>query len=517
MADNSSNKTIAKNTLLLYFRMIVTMLITLYTSRVVLQILGVDDYGIYQAVGGIVGLLSFVNNALATGSSRFLAYGLGEGDATKLRNIFSTTLTCHVVLAVIIVIIAETAGLWFLYNKMVIPADRMDAAVYTFHLSVLTAFFTLTQVPYNATIIAHERMNIYAYVSIIDAVCKLLIVYALAIGNIDKLKLYATLLCLLQVSIILFYRYYCGRHFDEARFRLYFEKNIFKEIAGFSGWSLFAATSLALNNQGILLLLNMFFSPAVVAARAIAMQVNMAANQLVQNFQTAAVPQIVKRYANKEYDESRTLLLQTARYSFYLMLIISLPLCLAAEPILKLWLGIVPPYTVIFLQIILVQSLFQVFDTTFYYALYAKGQLRENALISPTIVFISFPIIYVLFRCGFSPVVASWASMIAFALLGFIVKPMLIIRIVDYKWNDIISVFTPCLKVTITSLPLSLSAYYFFHESNSIWLSLFLVVIISVLSVICSVWYLGIEGPMRLKMLNICKTKYKTFSGRIEV
>ena len=218
MATTQTNgKTIAKNTMFLYFRMMVTMVISLYTSRVVLQVLGVDDYGIYQAVGGIVGLLSFVNNSLSTGSSRFLTYGLGEGDEQKLKKIFSTTLTAHICLAVIIIIVAEAVGPWFMQNKMVIPADRMDAAVYTFHLSLVTAFFSLTQVPYGACIIAHERMTIYAYVSIVEAVLKLAIVYMLAIGNIDKLVLWATLLCLLQVGIIIFYRIYCIRNFPEAR------------------------------------------------------------------------------------------------------------------------------------------------------------------------------------------------------------------------------------------------------------------------------------------------------------
>ena len=225
-----SSKLIAKNTILLYFRMIVTMVITLYTSRVILQILGVDDYGIYKAVGGIVGFLAFLNNALATASSRFLTYGMGEGDDDKLRKIFSTTLTAHILIALIIVILAETVGLWFLNNKLIIPAERYDAAIFAFHFSILAAFFALTQIPYNATIIAHERMNVFAYVSIVDAVLRLLIVYAIAIGHIDKLKLYATLLCLVQVAIMAFYRIYCSRRFKEVAFIFCFDKEIFREI-----------------------------------------------------------------------------------------------------------------------------------------------------------------------------------------------------------------------------------------------------------------------------------------------
>lgn len=508
MAEQSkNNKTIAKNTLLLYFRMIVTMVISLYTSRVVLQILGVDDFGIYQAVGGIVGLLAFVNNALATGSSRFLTYGLGEGDADKLKRIFSTTLSAHIVLALIIVLVAETAGLWFLYNKMVIPEGRFDAALYVYHLSILTAFFTLTQVPYNATIIAHERMNIYAYMSIFDAVSKLLVVYALTIGGFDRLKLYATLLCLLQVGIITFYRYYCTRKFNETHFTFAFDKKLFREIANFSGWSLFANSAIALNNQGVLVLLNMFFAPSVVTARAISLQVNMAANQLVTNFQTAATPQIVKRFAANDFEGSKQLLIQTTCFSYYLMLLLSLPICLVAPQLLQLWLGQIPDYTTIFLQLIIIQSLFQIFDVSFYRAIYAKGQLKENALISPTLLFVQFPIVYFLFKNGYSPVALSWASLITYALLGLVVKPILIIKIVNYSWRDILSVFIPCFKVTLVSLPMPLLSYYCFHDGQYVLVSFCSITVISVISVLISCWYLGIDKSIRSKLIHIVKKK----------
>lgn len=507
MAEQINNKTIAKNTMFLYFRMMVTMVISLYTSRVILQILGVTDYGIYQAVGGIVGFLSFINNALSGGSSRFLTYGLGEGDNEKLKRIFSTTLTAHICLAILILMLAETVGMWFLYNKLVIPPDRLEAAVFTFHLSIVTAFFSLTQVPYGASIIAHEKMTIYAYVSIVEAVLKLAIVYMLAIGDVDKLKLYATLLCLLQVGIIIFYRIYCMRHFEETHFRFSIDKKIFREIAGFSGWSLFANGAIALNSQGVLILLNMFFAPAVVAARAISIQVNMHANQFVTNFQTAANPQIVKLYAAKDYEGSKRLLLQTTRFSYYLMFLLALPICLVADQLLHIWLGIVPEYTVIFLQLIVIQSLFQVFDTSFYRALYAKGQIRENALISPTTGFIVFPIVYVLFKLGCSPVALSWASLIMYALLGIVIKPILIIKIVEYTWHDVFSVFKPCLYVTLFSLPLPLAAYYWINDHDSMVLSFCVITAVSVLSVACASWYLGMDKPMRQKVVEMVRRK----------
>lgn len=509
MSGSINNKRIAKNTMFLYFRMMMTMVISLYTSRVILQVLGVDDYGIYQSVGGIVGFLTFLNSALSTGSSRFITFGLGEGNLEKLKSVFSTTLTGHVILATIIVIIAETAGLWFLHNKLVIPPDRMQAAKWVFHFSIITVFFTLTQVPFNASIIAHEKMKIFAYVSIVDAVCKLLIVYALLIGTIDKLLLYAFLHCCLQLFILIFYRIYCVRRFQEASLRLGIDKPVLKEIIGFSGWSLFANSAIALNNHGILLLLNIFFTPAIVTARSISLQVEMTAYHFMTNFQTATVPQIVKRYAQKDYEGSKALLLNMTKYSFYLMLILAAPIFFSAEQLLSLWLGIVPPYTVIFLQIIIIQSLFQVFDTSFYKALYAKGQLRENALLSPTCLLVNFIIVYILFKLGCSPVVLSWSTMGCYAIIGLVVKPILLIRIVDYKWTDIISVVWSCIKVLALSLiiPIGVSAYI-----NSIGMSqlgtFIIIVMTCVLSVACVVWFIGLTSEMRLKLMGVIKSKW---------
>ena len=503
----SNNKTIAKNTLFLYFRMMFTMVISLFTSRIILQKLGVDDYGIYQAVGGVVGFLSFINGALSTGSSRFLTYALGEGNVEKLKRTFSTTLNIHILIAILIVIVAETVGLWFLYNKMVIAPDRLSAAVYTYHLSILTAVFTLTQVPYNATIVAHEKMSIYAYMSIFEVSAKLLICYLLTIGGFDRLMMYATLLLGVQVGVMGFYRFYCTRHFEEARYSFSFDKKIFKEIAGFSGWSMFANASIALNSQGVLILLNMFFTPAVVAARAISLQVNMAANQFVSNFRQAANPQIVKKYAAGDYEGSKHLLLESTKYSYYLMYLIALPVCLLAYPLLKLWLGVVPNYTVPFLQLVIVQSLFQVFDTSFYTALYAKGRLRENALTSPTLGFMIFPITYILFKLGYSPLVLSWTSLVVYAILGIIVKPWLIIKIVDYKCSEIWSVYRSCIVVTLVSLPVPITIYRLLDTSEL--LNFIIVGFVCLLSIGITVFFFGIDIAMRKKVVDAVMKKIK--------
>ena len=501
MQEKTNNKTIAKNTLFLYFRMMFTMVISLFTSRIILQKLGVDDYGIYQAVGGIVGFLSFINAALSTGSSRYLTYALGEGNTEKLKKTFSTTLNIHILIAILIALVAETIGLWFLYNKMVIAPDRLSAAVYTYHLSILTAVFTLTQVPYNATIIAHEKMSIYAYMSIFDVSAKLLICYLLTIGGFDRLMIYATLLLSVQVSIMCIYRFYCARHFEEAHFSFSFDKKIFKEIAGFSGWSMFASTSIALNSQGVLILLNMFFAPAVVAARAISLQVNMAANQFVSNFRQAAIPQIVKKYAAGDYEGSKHLLLESTKYSYYMMYLITLPVCLLAYPLLKLWLGVVPDYAVPFIQLVIVQSLFQVFDTSFYTALYAKGRLRENALTAPAIAFMIFPITYILFKLGYSPLVLSWTSLVVYAILGIVQKPWIIMKIVDYKWTEIWNVYRVCIKVTLISLPVPILANNFLVTAELI--NFIIVGLVCVISIGITVFFFGIDKITRKKIVGM--------------
>ena len=498
----SDNKRIAQNTIYLYLRMIFTMLVTLYTSRVILEKLGVDDFGIYQAVGGIVGFLSFLNGALGTGSSRFLTYELGRGDKDRLKRTFSSLLTAHIILALIIVLLAETVGLWFLYNKMVIPPDRMDAAVVTFHFSIATAFLSITQSPYNASIISHEKMNVYAYASIFEVLGKLGVCYMLSLSSYDKLMVYAVLIFMVQAALMIFYRLYCTRHYEETKYKFIWDKEIIRPVISFSGWSLFADGTTALSKQGILVLLNMFFLPAVVSARAVSLQVNTAANQLVNNFQTAVNPQVVKLYAVKDYEGSKRLLLQATKFSFFLMLMVCLPIVFLADPLLHFWLGAnVPEYTTIFLQIVIVQSLFQVFDRSLFMPLYAKGRMKENALITPAIDFAVFPIVYVLFRNGFSPVALSWAYLVDYAIIGLLVKPILVIKIVDYKWSDILSVFVPCLIVSVVATVLTFVINRIIDSSS---FSGFVFETLLIVLIVCLTTYtLGFDKEMRKKLNGI--------------
>lgn len=512
MDAQSSNKTIAKNTIFLYIRMLVIMVVTLYTSRVILQALGIDDYGLYQTVGGVVGFLAFISNALAGATSRFITFALGKGNAEELKNTFATTLTSHLIIGLFIVLVAETIGLWYVYNKMVIPEERFAAAIIVYQISILTAFITIIQVPYYAEVIAHEKMSVFAYVGIVEAVGKLGIVYLLSIGSIDKLVLYAILLFIVQFGIFGFYVLYSRQNFEESEFRLSFDKTLFGQIFSFSGWSLFANGAIALSNQGILLLLNLFFAPAVVTARSISLQVNNVANQFVTNFRTAANPQIVKKYAAGDTEGSKELLLESTRFSYYLMLLIAVPLIFLSDPLLSIWLIEVPQYTVVFLQIVIIQSLFQVFDTSFYTALYAKGRIRENALISPLVVFVCFPMVYLLFKSGASPVALSWAYLVCYALLGLVIKPILLNRICDYNWKEILNVFWVCFVVTIAAVPIPWAIYHFIGVETLG--SSVIVFVASVVFVAVAVWALGLTKSMRARLLQAVKSRIPLIDKR---
>ncbi|CCX57310.1 polysaccharide biosynthesis protein [Bacteroides sp. CAG:1060] len=505
MLENSNNKVIAKNTIILYMRMMVIMLVSLYTSRVILKVLGVDDFGLYQAVCGIVGFIVFINNALSTGTSRFLTYALGEKDYPKLNNTFSTALACHIILGFIIVLIAETGGIWMVYHKLVIPPERLEAALFAYHFSIATTVFSIILIPYNAIIIAREKMSFFAYVSIAEVFLKLLIVFVLNVGDIDKLKLYSILLFIVQLCIFIIYWVYCRHYFPEAKSPIRIVKNVFNQIIGFSVWSLFAGCSIALNNQGIIVLLNMFFSSPVVVARTISLQVNSAISQFVNNFRTAVNPQIVKRLASGERSSSQSLLLASTKYSYFLTFIIVLPLYFLTPQVLHLWLGEVPEYTTIFTRLILIQSLFQVFDTCFYTALYAEGRLRENALISPTLGFLMFPLVYVLFKLGYPAVALSWVFLLYYAFLGLVVKPFLIIKISQYTWNGVLQVFGSCLLITLLSIPLPILVNIFLPHTSRYFSVCLLSA--SFLSPLISVWFLGLDNNTRHNLILFIKNK----------
>lgn len=486
-----------------------SMIVSLYTSRVVLEVLGVEDYGIYGVVGGVVGLLSFLNGTLSIGTSRFLTFALGERNIEKLKRIFSTALSIHLLLAIIITLLAETVGLWFVYNKLVIALDRLDAALIVYHLSIISTLIVITQVPYNASIISHERMKVYAYLGIVEVLLKLGIVFLLKIGTDDKLVLYAILLLVVQILIALFYRIYCIRNFEECKYKFILDKKIAKSMISFSGWNLIANLSLTLNSQGVIIITNLFFGPLVVAAQTIVNQVNMAIMQFVNNFRTAINPQIIKTYAIKEYEKSKNLTLSSTCYIYYLLLLISLPILLLANNILNLWLTSVPEYTVIFLQLIIIQNLIDSFGSSFYVPLMASGHIKGNSLSAVYVGCTRFVLVYVLFSKGFPPTTVLWVGILAYSFYSFLIKPYLLIKNVGYKWTDFTKVFLSCFKVTALAILIPILASYFLGETL---LDSFIILVISVLSVAIVTFYIGLDSDIRHKIQMLLKTKMIQFN-----
>lgn len=350
MTTTENNKRIARNTLLLYFRMLFLMIISLYTSRIVLNALGVEDFGIYNVAGGVVAMFSILSGSLSAAISRFITYELGKNNILKLKVIFSSAITIQIGLGIVIVFFAETIGIWFLNTQMNIPIERMVAANWVLQFSIITFIINLISVPYNAVIIAHEKMSAFAYISIFEAIGKLLIAYLITISPIDKLIFYAILMCVVAIAIRLLYGYYCKRHFDECRFHFIWNKQIFQQIFSFAGWNFIGASSAVLRDHGGNIIINLFCGPTVNAARGIAFQVNNAIQGFVSNFMTALNPQITKSYAVKNYTYMMTLIFQGARLSFYMLLLLSLPIIINTHYLLTLWLNTVPEHTVLFVR-----------------------------------------------------------------------------------------------------------------------------------------------------------------------
>lgn len=401
MADQlGNNKRIAKNTLLLYIRTIFLMLITLYTSRVILEQLGVDDYGIYNVVGGVVAMFSVISSALSSSISRFITFELGKGDIKRLTTIFSTSVNIQLGLSAIILLIGETVGLWFINYKMNIPADRLVSANWVLQCSLLTFCINLISVPYNSCIIAHEKMSAFAYISILEAALKLLICYMLIVSPIDKLIAYSLLMLFVAMLIRFVYGMYCTRNFEECKYRMCYEKEIFKEMTGFAGWSFFPNVAWIFNTQGVNVLINLFFGVALNAARGIASQVESAVMLFVRNFTTALNPQITKYYANGDKENMFLLMCRGTKFTYFLTLLMVLPLFLETEYVLQLWLKEVPTHTVIFVQLSIIGSIINNIGNTCYTACQATGNIKRYSIVVTTVGFLVFPLTWLGFKLG---------------------------------------------------------------------------------------------------------------------
>ena len=455
MTDTSTNnKRIAKNTLLLYVRTLFVLLVSLYTSRVVLNTLGVTDYGVYNVVGGVVAMFGFINSSMAAATQRYITFALGKGDAEQLQKVFSTALQIHVLISVLVIVLGETIGLWFMYTQMQIPADRMDAAFWVLQCSIVSTAVMIISVPYNADIIAHERMSAFAYISILEAVLKLVVVYMLVVFSYDKLILYAILILAVQLLIRFCYSRYCNRHFAESKYRRVWDKALFKEMTGFAGWSMFGNLSGVLFGQGLNMLLNVFFGPVVNAARAVSVQVQHAIQQFVGSFQMALNPQITKTYAKGEIDDMHRLMFRSARFSFYLLFLLSLPVLLETDFILTVWLKTVPENTVVFLRIMICTSLIYTLANPLMVANQATGKVRRYQAVCGTILLMILPVSYVCLKLGcpaYSVFVVHFVMESVAQLARMVMlRPLIGIRIRDYVRNIYIKVlFVAGLSVVV--------------------------------------------------------------------
>jgi len=398
----ADNKKIAKNTIFMYIRMIVNILIGFYTSRVILQVLGVSDFGIYNAVGGIVALFIFLNSAMTEATQRFLSFELGTGNQQKLAHTFSMCLNVHILISVIIVIIGEIIGLWLLYNKMVIPENRMHTAFWVFQFSIFASVFNVTQVPYTACLNAHEDFNIYALFQILKSVATLFFVILLKFMDGDKLWWYALFVLIVQLGFVVANRIYDVRSYKECRYRFVWDKSLFYRLFSYTSWSLAGQMSNTLADQGINLLMNMFFGPAVNAARGIAIQVQNSVSSLVWNFQGASIPQIVKLYAKGERESYIKLVNSSSKVSFFIFYLMVVPICFEMHMLLHIWLGQTTEYMILFSILVLLNVLTAAFGGTLVFLIQATGKIRNFQLFSTISNLIVFPLTYLLYKIGYS-------------------------------------------------------------------------------------------------------------------
>lgn len=501
----SDNKRIAKNTVFLYIRMFLIMSISLYTSRIVLRTLGENDFGLYNVVGGIVIMFAFLNGALAGATSRFITYEIGRMDYIKLHKVFNVAFFTHIIIALIIIILSETLGLWFLYNKMIIPEGRYDAAFWVYQISVLSCVLSITQVPYSAAIIAHERMNIYAYVGIFEVVFKLAIAYLIGISKYDKLIVYASLLFFVQLLLIIYYRVYCNKHFAECKLMLVRDKQMYKNMFVYAGSDMIGNLSGLAQGQGLNILLNMFFGPAVNAARGIAYQVQGAVTQFSGNFMTAVKPQIIKRYAAGKIDEMMQLVTQSSCFSYYMMLLIVAPICFEANFILSLWLGEYPEHTVNFLRLILVLCMIQTLKTPRTTVFHATGKILLPNIVVGTTLCLAFPIAYIVLKLGGAPYSVFWTAIGCMAV-SEVASIFILKKRIDYSVKKyVLNVHIRCLLVTIISLIIP------FIVKDRIILQgfggFFITGIMTTICITVTSYSIGLDKDLRRKINNILKKK----------
>ncbi len=456
MSVSGQNKRIAKNSILLYVRMIVVMAIGLFTSRIVLHALGVEDYGIYNLVGGLVAFFTVINAAMLSATQRFINYGLGNGEQNQLKIIFSTACAIHLVIAAIILILAETIGIWLLTHKLLIPHEKFSVAMLVFQMSMVTVIIQVLTLPYNAVVVAHEKMSVFATISIIQSVLSLgVAIYLLTALDSEQLKLYAILTCCVQIIIALFYFFYCKARFSESRSWVKFNKAIFKEMSAFAGWCMVGCSAGMMYTQGLNILLGMFFLPYVNAARGLAVTVQNAVNQIFNNVQIAVVPQLIQSYARKDFTYFYSLIFKSSKYFSFLLLLVAVPIGIRAPYILRLWLGELPEYVVIFVRILLCVSLVEAVSGPLMRASDATGDIKKYHLVVGGVLMTIVPVAYIFLKLDYPPQSVFYTylviSILALGARLIILRQKIRLSVRKYATNVILPIF----YVTTFALPAS--------------------------------------------------------------
>jgi len=486
--------------------MLLIMGVSLFTVRIVLKTLGAEDYGINNVVGGIVAMLGFFTSTMTSASQRFFAFELGRKNYENLSRYFQLMLLLYVGLGFIVFILSETIGLWFLKTQMVIPVNRMNAAMWVFHLSIVSFIINMFVIPYNSMIIAYEKMNIYAYVSILEAIFKLLIVYLLLIVNSDKLIVYAVLMVVVTLVISLIYISYCTFKFQVCKPAFYWNKKMFVKLINYSGWSLFGALSGMVRNQGINILLNIFFNPIVNAARAIAFQVNNSINLFVTNFYQAVRPQITKQYAAGEHQEMMKLVFRSSKFCYYLILFFAIPLLIETPYVLSIWLTDVPKHTILFTRLVIVTSMIESISYPFMTAISATGKIKWFQIITGGLLILNLPVSYLFLKLGYPPEITMYVA-ICIALLSqvsrmFFMSSMHKMSITKYL-KDILLVI---LFISVASgfMPFIINKFMDFGFSRFLF-----VLVTSLFSTVITVYLIGLTVSERRSINFFIKGKFQ--------
>lgn len=494
----SDNKKIAKNTLLLYARMILLMLVSLYTSRVILNGLGVADYGIYNVVGGVVTMFSMLSGSLTAAISRFLTFELGTGNKEKLKSIFSASVTIQIALSFIVLVLAETVGLWFMNEKLIITDDRLCAANWCYQFSIITFVINLISVPYNSAIIAHERMSAFAYISILEAVGKLLIALGIVFSPIDSLIFYGLMVAVLAIIIRIIYGWYCKKNFNECKYYFVWDKKLLSQMFAFAGWNFIGSSATILRDQGGNIILNLFFGPTVNAARAIAIKVNSVLTGFVNNFMTALNPQITKSYASGDIDNMMILLIQGARLSFYMLLLLSLPVLLNTNYLLVAWLKLIPEHTVSFVQLTLILAMHECLAYPLTTAMLATGKIKKYQIVAGGLNLMNLPIAYICLCLGMIPesiviVAIVFSVLVQIVRLGLL-KSMIKLNVTEF----ILKVYG---NITIVTVVATFIPYFINKEMEEGFIRFSLISVLALITTLASEFFVGCNKEER-KLVN---------------